>query len=297
MIITFKQMPTNININNISGATPFNVYLCDEFNITCVYIDTVPSSSLPYVFQVPSIMEGQISFNIKVVDNNGCISVSNITLGPPPSPTPTPTNTVTPSITPTNTTTPTITPTNTTTPTITPTNTVTPTITPTNTVTPTLTATPTQTPTNTPTNTPTPTITETPTNTPTPTPTNTVTPTITPTPTSTNTPIVCTEYDATGTGTLIYTDCDGNPQTYNITSETLIFCAIGSVSVTGGITLTNNGNCNIVCREFSTDGSDTVYYIDCSGNPQIITIGTITNFCAANGTVSGGGVSLIGVCP
>ena len=161
MIITFKQMPTNININNISGATPFNVYLCDEFNITCVYIDTVPSSSLPYVFQVPSIMEGQISFNIKVVDNNGCISVSNITLGPPPSPTPTPTNTVTPTITPTNT----VTPTNT------PTNTLTPTNTPTNTVTPTLTATPTQTPTNTPTNTPTPTITETPTNTPTPTPT------------------------------------------------------------------------------------------------------------------------------
>jgi hypothetical protein len=151
MIITFKQMPTNININNISGATPFNVYLCDEFNITCVYIDTVPSSSLPYVFQVPSIMEGQISFNIKVVDNNGCISVSNITLGPPPSPTPTPTNTVTPTITPT--------------------NTLTPTNTPTNTVTPTLTATPTQTPTNTPTNTTTPTPTITPTNTTTPTPT------------------------------------------------------------------------------------------------------------------------------
>ena len=78
MIITFKQMPTNININNISGATPFNVYLCDEFNITCVYIDTVPSTSLPYDFQVPSIMESQVSFNLKVVDNNGCISISNI---------------------------------------------------------------------------------------------------------------------------------------------------------------------------------------------------------------------------
>ena len=77
MIITFKQMPTNIYINNISGATPFNVYLCDESNITCVYIDTLPSS-LPYDFQVPSIMEGQISFNLKVIDNNGCTSISNI---------------------------------------------------------------------------------------------------------------------------------------------------------------------------------------------------------------------------
>ena len=122
MIITFKQMPTNININNISGATPFNVYLCDEFNVTCIYIDTVPSSSLPYDFQIPSIMEGQVSFNIKVVDNNNCTSISNIILGPPPSQTPTPT------ITPTNTVTPTTTPTNTQTPTNTPTLTPTPTI-------------------------------------------------------------------------------------------------------------------------------------------------------------------------
>jgi hypothetical protein len=89
MIITFKQMPTNININNISGATPFNVYLCDEFNVTCIYIDTVPSSSLPYNFQVPSIMEGQVSFNLKVVDNNSCTSISNIIIGLPPTPTPT----------------------------------------------------------------------------------------------------------------------------------------------------------------------------------------------------------------
>jgi len=78
MVITFKQMPTNININNISGATPFNVYLCDEFNITCVYINTIPSSSLPYDFQIPTIMEGQVSFNLKVIDNNGCTSISNI---------------------------------------------------------------------------------------------------------------------------------------------------------------------------------------------------------------------------
>ena len=78
MIITFKQMPTNILINNISGATPFNVYLCDQVNVTCIYIDTIPSLSLPYNFQGPSIMEGQVSFNLKVIDNNGCTSISNI---------------------------------------------------------------------------------------------------------------------------------------------------------------------------------------------------------------------------
>ena len=71
-------MPTNININNISGATPFNLYLCDENIVTCIYINTIPSSSLPYEFQIPTIMEGQVSFNLKVVDNNGCVSISNI---------------------------------------------------------------------------------------------------------------------------------------------------------------------------------------------------------------------------
>lgn len=71
-------MPTNININNISGATPFDIYLCDESNISCVYINTIPSSLLPYDFQVPTIMETQTSFNLKVVDNNGCTSISNI---------------------------------------------------------------------------------------------------------------------------------------------------------------------------------------------------------------------------
>jgi len=71
-------MPTNININNVSGATPFDIYLCDESNISCVYINTIPSSSLPYDFQVPTIMETQTSFNLKVVDNNGCTSISNI---------------------------------------------------------------------------------------------------------------------------------------------------------------------------------------------------------------------------
>jgi hypothetical protein len=78
MIITFNQMPTNININNISGATPFNVYLCDQSNVTCIYIDTIPSSSLPYNFQVPTILENNPSYNLKVIDNNGCTSISNI---------------------------------------------------------------------------------------------------------------------------------------------------------------------------------------------------------------------------
>jgi len=143
-------MSTFITINVIAGQSPFDIYLCDS-PTSCVYIDTI--TIFPYTFQIPVIMEGQINYTLKIIDNNGCISYKNMI-----DVTPTPTNTVTP------------------TPTLTPTNTVTPT--------------PTLTPTNTITSTPTPTITETPTMTPTPTitPTNTQTPTITPTNTQTPTP-------------------------------------------------------------------------------------------------------------
>ena len=120
-------MTTNILINNISGASPFNIYLCDSSNITCIYINTIPSSSLPYNFEVPVIMGTQTSFSLKVVDSNNCTFYQNLSVivvsnTPTPTPTITPTNTITPTITPTNTITPTITPTNTITPTVTPTS-------------------------------------------------------------------------------------------------------------------------------------------------------------------------------
>jgi uncharacterized delta-60 repeat protein len=73
-------MTTNILINNISGASPFNIYLCDPSNITCIYIDTIPSSSLPYEFVVPVILETQSSFSLKVVDSNGCVFYQNLTV-------------------------------------------------------------------------------------------------------------------------------------------------------------------------------------------------------------------------
>ena len=63
-------MPTQITINTISGATPYDVYICDNPIITCVYIDTI--STVPYIFNVPSLLDGQLSYTLKIVDNNGC---------------------------------------------------------------------------------------------------------------------------------------------------------------------------------------------------------------------------------
>ena len=71
-------MPNNITINTISGATPYDIYLCDSPITTCIYIATI--SSVPYTFQVPVLLESQTSFNLKMVDNNNCQAITPLTL-------------------------------------------------------------------------------------------------------------------------------------------------------------------------------------------------------------------------
>ena len=66
-------MPIDITINNITGATPYDVYICDTGNTTCIFVNTINSGSLPYTFKVPLIFESLPGFNIKVIDNIDCI--------------------------------------------------------------------------------------------------------------------------------------------------------------------------------------------------------------------------------
>ena len=71
-------MPTQITINTISGVQPYDVYICDDPLTTCIYISTI--STVPYVFNVPSLLDGQLSFNLKIVDDNGCSVIENLVL-------------------------------------------------------------------------------------------------------------------------------------------------------------------------------------------------------------------------
>lgn len=63
-------MPTEITINTLSGTPPFDVYICDDPIITCIYVDTI--SVTPYTFNVPSLIDGNSSYNLTVVDDTGC---------------------------------------------------------------------------------------------------------------------------------------------------------------------------------------------------------------------------------
>jgi hypothetical protein len=69
-------MPTTITINDVTGLTPFDIYLCDDPLTTCVYVDTYSGGT--YSFDVPLIIDGQLSYNIKVVDSNNCEIISNL---------------------------------------------------------------------------------------------------------------------------------------------------------------------------------------------------------------------------
>jgi hypothetical protein len=70
-------MTTEVTINDITGVTPFDVYICDTSQITCVYITTITTT--PFVFNIPVLLEGQPSYVLKIVDDNNCIITQTLT--------------------------------------------------------------------------------------------------------------------------------------------------------------------------------------------------------------------------
>jgi hypothetical protein len=73
-------MPTDITINNISGSTPFDVYVCDTGYTTCIYINTIGSVDLPYTFEIPPVYVNLSDFIVKVVDDNECIVLETVSV-------------------------------------------------------------------------------------------------------------------------------------------------------------------------------------------------------------------------
>ena len=96
-----------VNISQILGSEPFNIYACDFNGTNCQFISTINESDLPFSFELPSVLS-ESSYCISIIDDLGC-DINNCSA-------------VTPTVTPSNT----VTPTMTMTVTQTPTNTVTP---------------------------------------------------------------------------------------------------------------------------------------------------------------------------
>lgn len=92
------NMGVQVTINDITGSSPFNIYICQSNGSGCFYISTI--SSFPYTFDVPPPYNTSSSYIVKAIDSVGC-SITGFTYSPTPTPTPTPTIAVTPTPTPT----------------------------------------------------------------------------------------------------------------------------------------------------------------------------------------------------
>jgi hypothetical protein len=66
-------MPTLITVNNITGSTPYEIYLCVSGGTPCYYIGQITSSQLPYQFNPPLPLDNLGYYCLRVEDNDGCI--------------------------------------------------------------------------------------------------------------------------------------------------------------------------------------------------------------------------------
>jgi hypothetical protein len=73
-------MPTNITINNVTGAQPFDIYVCDSPITTCIYVATINTVDIPYSFDIPPVYSSLTEFVVKVVDNNDCIVTDTLNI-------------------------------------------------------------------------------------------------------------------------------------------------------------------------------------------------------------------------
>ena len=64
-------MEVQVTINDITGATPYDIYICQGDGTGCFYMATIPT--VPYVFDIPSPYDSSTQYMLKVIDNNGCV--------------------------------------------------------------------------------------------------------------------------------------------------------------------------------------------------------------------------------
>lgn len=71
-------MAIQVTITNITGQTPFDIYVCQPTGDSCFYINTIASSELPYIFDIPKPYNLGTSYMVKAVDYNNC-SITGVT--------------------------------------------------------------------------------------------------------------------------------------------------------------------------------------------------------------------------
>ena len=64
-------MVTQVTITNITGQSPYDIYICQPDGSGCFYISTITST--PYVFNIPEPYNTYSSYMLKIIDNRECV--------------------------------------------------------------------------------------------------------------------------------------------------------------------------------------------------------------------------------
>jgi len=65
-------MPNYVQINSISGASPYTIYVCDQTFTSCFLVESNISITTPYTFMVPPPLTNVTDIILKIVDSIGC---------------------------------------------------------------------------------------------------------------------------------------------------------------------------------------------------------------------------------
>lgn len=69
-------MPLTVSITNITGQSPYDVYICQPTGTNCFYM--ARTSTVPYSFIIPPPYDQSTSYMLKIIDAQNCI-ISGIT--------------------------------------------------------------------------------------------------------------------------------------------------------------------------------------------------------------------------
>ena len=63
-------MSNQLQINSITGTSPFNIYVCDATITYCFFVATITST--PYTFNIPFPLDSTTPIILKIIDGNNC---------------------------------------------------------------------------------------------------------------------------------------------------------------------------------------------------------------------------------
>lgn len=64
-------MSVEVQINGITGQSPFDIYICQSGGTNCFYINRITDTT--YNFMIPKPYDISVAYMLKIIDGNGSI--------------------------------------------------------------------------------------------------------------------------------------------------------------------------------------------------------------------------------